>query len=189
MQYPNKETVAEDLFERYAGLLAVQHGKASRLSHWKYMSDTVRRYWTRIAAELIRHSSCWLPNKGLNCALDPAETKRIESWIPYTTYTSGKEEVESTNTRNKFEGRLAEISRLLDNARDQDTAYEDDPFRRSKLQGLADQALLQLLRDMTAEMPTSIADKTARQRLNTEPVMEDQLHPLYKNGEKDGQSD
>lgn len=90
MQYPNKETLAQELFLLYAEPLAIQHGEAFSLPPWDRMSDTVQQYWIRIAAELIRHSSCWLPNKGSCCALDPAETKRIESWIPYTTHTSGK---------------------------------------------------------------------------------------------------
>lgn len=78
----NSFELAKDLYERYAETLAVQYGQAERLPNWKHTSDTIKGYWGGIAAEMIRHSSKWLPNKGCAVSLAPDETERIKHGPP-----------------------------------------------------------------------------------------------------------
>lgn len=69
--------LAKDLYERYAEPLAKRHGRASALAPFESMSVPVRAFWSRLAAEMERHSAHWLPNKGYACSLDPAEARRL----------------------------------------------------------------------------------------------------------------
>lgn len=50
--------------------------------------------------------------------------------------------------KDKLEAKLTRLEELLDNARDAETDYERDDFRCARLQGLADQALVGLLREI-----------------------------------------
>lgn len=50
--------------------------------------------------------------------------------------------------KDKLEAKLVRLGELLDNARDAETDYERDAFRCSRLQGFADHALVELLRDI-----------------------------------------
>lgn len=66
-----------------------------------------------------------------------------------------------------LEKQIVDLDRLLENARDAQTDWEVDPWRCSRLQHLADQALLQLLRNLI-QRETNVTCQPATGRLESQ---------------------